>query len=267
MSSNIYLPVQNLQRTEIKTFGLCWILYFLHRDIESWPVMDPVNGVINASLVFKNGAQFYTAQFIEKERQFIENQRESQAGPYVESSVQGILGGNNLNHITGIQAMMGGQFGLLIQERNGEQRLIGSADSGAKFMWDYTSGVESTSRKRNCKWIYESPYGVPVYQGGNVIINDQIIPVGGSSGSGGGGSFAKHTGFIVGVTTMINGELSYTHADLMNKNVLVFADGVKIPQTAAATGTRRTIQKAYNATTIYFEGGVVANEFIEIFTY
>jgi hypothetical protein len=270
MPENIFLPVQNLQRTEIKNFGLCWILFFKHADIDSWPVVDPLSGVINGSLVFKSGAQFYSAQFIEKDRIFIEAQRDSAAGPYVETTVTGVLGGNNLNHITGIMAMMGGKFGCLVQERNGEQRLIGSADAGAKFSWDYTSGNEATSRKRNCKWTFESQYPVPIYQGGNVVINNTLIPVGGNNNPLTGGTFDLLAPAItVGDPgqPLINGDLSYSNAGLVNKKVLVFADGIKIPQTAAPVANKRTVQKVLNSNTVSFSGGVVAQEIIEIYIY
>jgi hypothetical protein len=268
MAENIFLPVQNLQRTPIKHFGLCWILFFKHRDILNWPSMDPQNGVINAALVFKSDAVFYSAQFIEKDRIFKEDQRESIAGPFVESTVSGTLGGNNLNHISGITAMMGGQFGCLIQERNGEQRLIGRQDAGAKFSWDYTSGSDSNSRKRNCKWTYESEFPVPIYQGGNVVIDNTIIPVGGNT-AGGSGSFDLLTRFIVGDpgAPMTNGDVTFSHPALVNKKVIVMADGMPIPQPPYAVITKRTITKIYNQDTITFNGGVVAPEIIEIFIY
>lgn len=267
MSENIFLPVQNLQRTPVKHFGLCWILFFQHKDILNWPSIDPNNGVYNAALVFKFGAQFYSAQFIEKDRIFKEDQRESTAGPYVESTVTGILGGNNLNHISGITAMMGGQFGCLIQERNGEQRLIGRQDAGAKFVWDYTSGNDSTSRKRNCKWIYESEFPVPPYQGGVVVIDDAIIPVGGASA--GSSNFQLLTSFIVGDAgaPMANGDVSFSNPALVNKRVIVMADGMPIPQPPYPVVTKRTITKVFNENTITFNGGVVAPEIIEIFIY
>jgi len=229
--------------------------------------MDPVNGVFNSALVFKDGAQFYSAQFIEKDRAFKEDQRESTAGPYVESTVTGILGGNNLNHISGITAMMGGQFGVLLQERNGEQRLIGRKDAGAKFVWDYTSGVDTTSRKRNCKWIYESEFPIGVYQGGNVVIDGAIIPVGGTLN--GSNNFQLHTSFIVGDpgAPMVNADVNYSNPALVNKRVIVMADGLPIPQPPSPVVTKRTITKVYNENNITFNGGVVHGEIIEIFIY
>jgi hypothetical protein len=265
--NNIYLPVQNLQRTTINHFGLCWILFFKHADILSWPGMDHVNGVINSSLVFKDSTSFFTAQFLEKDRIFTEAQKQSQAGPWVESVITGILGGNNLNHITGIQAMIGEKFGLLIQERNGEQRLIGSPDAGAAFSWDYTSGNDTNSRKRNCKWMFESAYPVPIYQGGSVVINNTIIPVGGSGGSGGSGNFSLLTRFNVGTSGMSGGDTTFTDAGLLNKNVLVFADGTKITQSPTPLITKRTITKVFNSDTITFNGGVADLETIEVFTF
>lgn len=264
---NIYKPVQNLVRTEINHFGLCWVLFFRHQDVSAWPVMDPTSGVFLSAMVFKGNSNFFTAQFLEKDRLFREEQKKSQAGPYVESTVQGILGGNNLNHITGTAAMMGERFGLLIKERNGEQRLIGSADAGAEFYWDYTSGQDNQSRKRNCKWVFESSLPVPIYQGGSVVVNDQLIPVGGNSQQAGSGSMQILTRFHVGEpgAPMLDQDQEFSHSSLVNKNVLVFIDGIY--QIQKAFPGKRYIKKQFNQTTISFTGPVAQDETIEIFTY
>jgi hypothetical protein len=270
MQENRYLPVQNLRRTKINHFGICFILFFRHKDILNWPGLDPLSGGISSALVFKPGAAFYACQVIEKDRIFKEDHREAGAGPYVETTVTGSLGGNNVNHITATAAMMGEQFGLLIQSRNGEQRLIGRRDAGAKFIWDFTEGNGGNSRKRDVKWVYESEFPVPVYAGGSVVIDNTIIPVGGATPPpGGASSFSALNAFIVGSpgAPMNPGDTVLTNPALLNKNVIVFADGMPIPQPPVPVPSKRTITKVFNQNTITFHGGVMPDEIIQIFTY
>lgn len=285
--NNIFLGTQDLSRNEVGFFGLSWILFFKQSDISSWPEVDPVTGVINAALTFKSGARFYSAQFIQKDRMFKESQKETQAGSYVETVVMGSLAGGNLQHIIATTAMMGDRFGLLIQEQNGVQRLVGNPDAGAKFTWDYQSGETTTSRKRDCQWTFESPFPVPFYQSGSVIVDGNNIPlggisVGGSTLPGGGivtpapptaGTFALLTRFTVGpAAAMKNGDVTFTSAGLLNKNVIVMANGMPIPQLPDGTNpadfaNTRYVQKVTNQNTLTINGGVVAPEIIEIFIY
>jgi hypothetical protein len=266
-SANIVFPVQNLLRTPIETGGLCWLLFFLHQDIDSWPEVDPVTGVITSNLVFKTGRNFFTAQFGEKDRIYKEDLKQSASGPYVETTVQGILFNDSGNAITGVNAMIYNRFGLLIKERTGIQRIIGNKDAGAKFEYDYTSGSISTTRQRQCKWIFESPNPAPIYQGGGIVINGTVIPVGTSGGSGSSTpTLALHASLYVSSgNTLEPGDLTYTHPDLAGKTIMVFANGIYI-STLAIAG-QRYCTKALNDTTITFNGGVGDMETIDIFIF
>lgn len=265
---NIFQPVQNLTKTAINPGGLCWVLFFRHQDIATWPVVDPLFGTIKDDLVFKEGAQFYTLQTSEKGRIFKETLEYSGAGPFLKYEVSGTVCGNNLNHITSVAAMQFNRFGVLIRERNGEQRLIGSMDAGCLFDYDYSSGDIYGSRVRNIKFTYESALPVPIYQGGNIQVDNQIIPIGTGGGTTvvNGTTLQLHARFKVAAgAPMLPGDTVYSNNALVNKNVWVFVDGYYLPQ--VVDPIKRHCTKGYGYDAINFFGGVMEGETIEIFTY
>ena len=265
---NTFHPVQNLTKTDIKPGGLCWVLFFRHQDVAAFPGLDPQSGVINSDIVFKPGAKFYTLQTSEKGRIFKEKLQYDKAGPYLLNEITGTIGGSNLNHITSVAAMQFNRFGVLLKERNGEQRLIGDEDAGALFDFEYTSGDIYSSRLRLIKFTYESVLPVPIYQGGNLVVDGTIIPIGGGTGTSNvGGNFDIHTRFTVGRpgAPMLPGDDQYLNDALLNKRVLVFIDGSYMPQ--VVDPIKRHCTKATGSNRIDFFGGVMDGETVEIFIY
>jgi len=178
MYDNIVLPVQNLRKTtDIKPGGLCRIIFFKKDDVLSWPEKSPMDGVIYEPLQLKAGTIFYAFQPADKDRFFNEDLKRDAGGPFVEVLVNGRLGGNTLSYITCLDSMMHFDYGLIIQERNGERRLIGNADSGAEFSFSYTSGDADSSRINALKFNWKLSQRMPIYQSEVVMIDDQIIPI------------------------------------------------------------------------------------------
>jgi hypothetical protein len=265
---NNFLPVQNLLKTTINPGGMCWVLFFRHRDVAIWPQMDPTTGLIATDLVFKPGASFFTLQTSEKGRVFTEKMKHSNAGDYLANEVAGTISGNNLNHITSVTSMQAERmFGVLLKERNGEKRLIGNQDAGALFEYDYTSGDIYSSRLRSVKFTFDSAFPVPVYNSGGIVLDTTIINIGGgTSGTISNGNFDLHARFKVQTGgAMQPGDGVYTNNDLVNKRVLVFVDGTYIPQVVDVI--KRHCTKVAGSNSINFFGGVSDGELIEIFTY
>jgi hypothetical protein len=182
MYENIVLPVQNLRKTtEIKPAGLCRIIFFRRMDVLTWPQKSPVDGVIYDGIQLKEGTVYYSFQPADKERIFSEDLKQGNAGPFVDITVNGRMGGNTLNHITALDAMMHFDFGVLVQERNGEIRLIGNEDSGADVSFGYTSGDIDTSRISSIKFTWQHPQRAPIYESDMIIVDDTIIPIGSGS--------------------------------------------------------------------------------------
>jgi hypothetical protein len=268
---NTFHPVQNLLRTAINPGGLCWVLFFNIQDVAAWPEVDPATGVINADILLKPGSSFYTLQTSEKGRIFKEALKYTNAGPLVDTEVAGTVCGNNLNHITSVAAMQHNRFGVLIRERNGEQRLIGNPDAGAVFSYDYTSGDIFSSRTRGVKFNFSAPGPCPIYQSGNIILDTTVIPIGGSTGGTGGGTTGSTlqlvAKFEVGKAgaPMANGDTTFTNAGIATKNVMVFADGLFLPE--VDNPFKRYIIKAPGSQQITFVGGVMQGEAISIFSF
>jgi hypothetical protein len=269
MYLNTFLPVQNLSKVSaINTGGLCWLIFFKIEEVDQWPAADPETSILTSDIILKPGAIFYACDLSQKTRSFQESSKESNAGPYVEMTVSGTLAGNNLNLITGIASMQFHQYGLLFKERNGEQRLIGNEDSGARLVWDYTSGTLENSRLRNMKFLWEHPLSAPIYQGANIVADGQIIPIGnGNNQPQIIAGVQLLTRFKVGEvgSPMASGDTIYTNPDLTGKKVMVFAGPSYLNQ--KADPMQRYIIKATNNNQIMFVGGVGYDEIIEIYTY
>lgn len=143
--------------------GWCSMLFFLHEDVESWPVIDPATGIIITELILKSGKSFYSIKGVENDRLFEENSKRGSGGLYHEVSVNCKIGGNDNNITLTLGRLQHHQFGLLVKDRNGERRLIGDPDSGAQIDFNYTSGDWSDQRGRQVKWLWNSTQPVPIY--------------------------------------------------------------------------------------------------------
>lgn len=143
--------------------GWCSLLFFLHEDVENWPVIDPATGIIVTELTLKSGKSFYSIKGVENDRLFNENSRSGSAGISHEVSVNCKIGGNDNNITLTLGRLQHHIFGLLVKDRNGERRLIGDPDSGARLEFNYTSGDWNDQRGRLVRWVWASSQPVPIY--------------------------------------------------------------------------------------------------------
>ncbi len=260
MYDNIYIPIQNLRKAaRIRPGGLCKIAFFRISDVQTWPVIDHHNGVINSPVLLKDDAELYIIEATEKEKTFREVSKRGPAGDYVEMQVVTTLGGNTLNNSLGLAAMMNEEFGLILWDRNGDQRLIGNEDAGAQIIFDYDSGNLDSSRGRTITWKYEHHLPAPIYLGGTIILDNQNI------------IFNKILfvfRFRVGApgAPMDDGDTVFQHADLANANFIWLADGKAIHQMTDDPG-QRYATKTFASDTITINGGVTDGEVMEIYKY
>jgi len=108
---------------------------------------------------------------------FTEKQQNVTAGPYWEQIISGYFGGNNTNHILAAGIMPFEQYVIMLKDRDGNVRMIGSPDAGASYLGEYTSGESENSRKRTIQFSWENPLPAPVYVGDlDDILDDIIVP-------------------------------------------------------------------------------------------
>lgn len=257
--NNTYAAPASLTRAPVlNPGGVCSILFFLHEDVAKWPVINPATGIISDSVVMKVGKTSYSLVAAEVERFFREELKRGPAGSYHDVQVNAKLPGNTNNITHALGRYQHHQFGLLIKDRNGEQRLIGDRDSGAQLFFDYQSGDFNDPRTRQLRWTWASSQPCPIYHSGGLSVVVPPICAG----------YYLVDRFRVGApgAPMVEGDNTYTNASLANTNYILFADGIAIHQVVDSESTdQRYSTKPYGDTSIYINGGVTNGEVIEIY--
>jgi hypothetical protein len=265
---NIFQQPANLLYTPPKAGGLCSITLFRWEDVLHWPVMDPVTGILIDSVTLKAGATFYVISSTEKERILKEQMKVGAEGPYMEISVTCKLAGNSAGNTLSLDAMKYSRWGLIVKDRNGDQRLIGNEDGGAQMVFDYTSGDIDSSRMRNIIFTWQHGNSAPVYTAASFTIT-----IGGQTVSVGTMIFVTRFRVDDPGAPMTNTDTTYTNALLAGRKVLVLADGTALAVDDGSgsidwTGlVNRHIQKTNASTTATFIGGVNTQEIIEIYAF
>lgn len=268
MYFNVHMPVTSLDRAPVKHSGLCSIKYFRHEDVLTWPELHPVYGYIKDSIELKPDTYLYFAEAADSFRSFQESSKKSEAGDYFDISVEATLRGSSIGNILSLQTMMYHQWGIIVEDRNGVSRLIGNQDSGAKLMYDYTSGNRTDSRKTQLRWQWEHPNAAPVYgaQAFNIVIGGIIITA---------GCIKLHKRFRVGApgAPMVEGDTLLTDPLFPNAKFLVIAGGLALPLDDGTSSIgfdsaiERHIYKPLASDTIEFVGSVIDQEIIEIYAW
>lgn len=245
---NTYAEPATIHRpTALNPGGYCSFLLFLHEDVEQWPVIDPQTGIVLDSVQLYAGKSFYTINVGETDRFFKEEMQRGPGGPYHNMTVQGKLAGNTNNATLILGKYQHHQFGLLVKDRNGEQRLIGDKHTGARITFDYTSGDFNDNRGRNISFSWQNPMPAPIYHTGGISV---IIPPVCTA-------YYLVARFRVGASgaPMVNGDTTFTDAALINQNFICFADGIALHQVTDVPG-QRYCTKPFSSDTITFNGGV-----------
>lgn len=268
MYQNVFQPVLSLTKSPITVGGLCSIKLFKWEDVLIWPKINPFTGIIASAIQLKPGKSIYFLQAAEKDRTFSEDEKFGTEGPWFDISVTGILTGSSVSNTLSLKSMLFHKWGLIVEDRNGDARLIGDADGGATLSYNYSSGDAYSSRKRQVKFNWQYPMPAPVY-----IAQAFTITIGGVTITA--GSLTLIMRFKVGAAgaPMMDGDTLLTIASIKNKNILLLADGMALINDDGSgqvdfTGSIiRHIEKPFLSDQIVFIGGVVQNEIIEIYAF
>lgn len=263
MYHNVHQAVDHLRKApRIRPGGLCSIAFALHRQVAAWPEVNPETGIIDDEIQLVPGAILYTIEATDKGRSFEEVQKRSAAGAYMDISVNGIIGGNTTNNTLIASAMMHERFVVIVKDRNGEYRLIGNEDSGAKFSYSYSSGDRDASRLVNIGFTWQHPLPAPIYQG--VVINYLTENM----------SFMFLTAFKVkdAGTPMTTGQSSWTSGALVNKKPFVLLNQAKVPSEVNDMEGEMYIDKPIGSDTLTFKSnelpvGLNENDIVEIYAH
>lgn len=272
MDLNIYRPFQSLQKSPIEVGGACSISCFPIQDVLEWPEIDPLTGFLKTAVTMKPGKSIYQVQSVDKGRSFKEELKYDAAGPFMEMDITGILAGHNSANILSLAAAQFYQWGLIINDRNGNYRLIGNKDSGARLLYTYDMGDPASSRKVALKWEWVHPLPAPIYQAEafQITVGNVVQAV---------GCLTKIVSFKVGQagSPMADGDTVYTNALLAGKKVFVIVGGLGVPIEDGSgvidwadpvTGAIiRHIEKNLADDFLTFVGPASAEEVVEIYTY
>jgi hypothetical protein len=268
MYHNVHAPVATLEKAPVKTGGLCAIKFFKWEDVLTWPSINPQTGMLSSAITLKPGKFIYLAKAIDQLRSFEEQQKESTAGIYYDLTIKASLPGSNAANILSLQTMVHHQWGLIVEDRNGVNRLIGNQDSGATLSKNYDSGTLTISRKTEITLTWQHPQPAPIYAASafDVVIGGQTITA---------GALQLIMRFQVGDpgAPMEEGDTVLTNAAFVNKYCLVIAGGLALPVDDGSGSINwvgsiiRHIEKTLAGNTITFVGGVVNTEIIEIYAF
>lgn len=275
MYENVYTPVASISKSPVRSSGLCKILYFLHKDVVDWPAVNPETGIIDGTINLKPGKSFYIIECAEKNKIFSETEKDSDGGTFMDMQVSAENGANPASNVLALAAMKYHRFGLIVFDRDRNQRLIGDADSGAKLLFDYTSGDYGSSRRRKLVWKWQHPEQAPIFS------NDLIDIIIGGDGTGSGGS-GGGTGTISQVTFLLQfrvgsgqpmtaSDTTLTRSQFQNQRLIVVASGMVLTCDNSSgdidwTGSiERHYSKTLSQDTITFFGGVADDELIQIY--
>lgn len=223
---------------------------------------------MDAAIVLKPGAVLYYADAVDNSRSFEENTKTGDAGYYIEINIAATLRGSNAAKILSLSAMMGHQWGIIVEDRNQVNRLIGNEDTGATLSYNYTSGTRSNSRKTEISFKWEHPLPAPVYtaQAFDIIIGGVLVTA---------SSLQMIIRFQVGAAgaPMAEGDTLLVNNSLVNKKLLIMIDGMGLPiddfsgAIDWSGSIQRHAEKALASNTISFIGAVNNNEIVEIYAF
>jgi hypothetical protein len=234
----------------------------------TWPEVNPASGIMETSLVLRDGGVFYYAEMIDQGRGFDEQQKDSTAGIFFEISVNGSLRGSSTSNILSVQSMLNHEWILIVADRNGVTRLIGNEDTGASLAYKYDSGTVTNSRKTDLSFKWQHPLPAPVYDANafDIIIGGVVVTA---------GQLTMLLRFKVGApgAPMNHGDTLLVNEGLKNKRLLILADGMGIPiddfsgDIDWSGSIDRHAEKALSSNTINFIGAVNLDETIEIYAF
>jgi hypothetical protein len=223
-ANNIYKQVQSLQKSPIEPGGLCSLSFFKIEDVDVWPDINPQTNIISTAILMKPNTNIYLCQAADKGRQWEEELKYEAAGPYIDLTVSGRLGGTNTANLMTLIAGSYSKFGIIAKDRQGFQQLVGDEDSGATLFWKYATGDgAAASRMVDLKWTWSRAAKSILYQAQNfqISIGGVIVTA---------GYLKLLASFVVGTpgAPMADGDTVYTSPLLVNKKILILINGAAL---------------------------------------
>lgn len=271
MYDNVYVPVLTLQKTEPKNGGICKLRYCKHEDVQAWPTIDPLTGLCNSAIQLKPGGVMYLMSSVDKGKIFTEQLKTTSAGTYWDNNVDLTASGFNASNILSQDVMRYHKWVVLIDDREGDTRMLGNEDMGCSFIADYNSGDPANSRKGPMRfsWTHSGRASIYTAQAFNITVGGVTVTA---------GSLTLIMRFQVGKpgAPMISGDTILTNAGFANKNLLVLADGTgvscddgsgAINWAIPPASLTRHYQKTLASNTMTWVGAVNQDEIIEIYAF
>ena len=161
---NAYLPIQHMDRpSKISPGGLCEFFYAKKEDVFSWPLQNPATSTYTEEVILKEGKTWYRCQVIDPDRDYTEESKVGEAGPFVEMRLRGFLPDDSPINTLTAGTMPLHEYVVVLRERNGIQRLLGSEDAGAKFAQTYESADADGTRGRSLVFTWRSQFNAGIY--------------------------------------------------------------------------------------------------------
>ena len=169
-----YFPIQHLDKPVIKPSGICELFFTMRENVQYWPLINPESGTYTDPITLVAEKTWFRCQMIDPDRDFKEAAKNESAGPFTEVIVQGFLPDNSPANTLSMTAMAFHEYILVVKERNGMMRLIGSQDAGATFTRTYASADLEGNRGNTLVFAWESPLPPAIYLTA-VTANGEII--------------------------------------------------------------------------------------------
>lgn len=188
-------------------------------DVAVFPGVDPETQMVEDDIVLVNGKSWIIIKLLSGGKGFQEQNQHTEAGIVVDQLIKGFgFGVSEYNHLQ-LNNWMQRRWLLLLKEvGSGITYIIGNDKKGAKFSFQYNN--EETTLT-TVQWDKQSTSRALIYKG------TLVLP--GSGGSSTPSTIRMKKEFLVGdVGFMQDGDTTYGHADLINKTIAVYVDGVRI---------------------------------------
>jgi hypothetical protein len=221
---NVWIDLNGNEVARIHPGRISHLQAVPEEDILTFPDEDPETQIVEDDIVLKNGKSWKIVKLISAGRAFQEQSSRTPAGTIIEQLVAGILlGQSEYNHLQ-VNNWLQRRWVLLLREVGTEiTYIIGSPDRGCRFDFNYDN---SSSTITGVSFTRQADSRARIYQG---TLGTAATGSGGS-GSGGSSTVKSTKEFLVGDAppAMQDGETEYSHADLIDKQISVYVDGVRV---------------------------------------
>lgn len=266
---NAYGTLANITPAAPKKGSLCGITLFKWEDVQQWPQAHPATGILTTALQLKPGRSMYILTAHDRDRLYTEAERPGPEGTYTEVTVTARVAGTHAGLAHLLSLMKYHQWGIIITEHTGDQRLLGSANGGARFLRTYTSGDSTeASRINELRFAWQCTNTLPFYtaQAFTLTVGGRPYTV---------SNITHLASFQVGHpgAPMANGDTLFTHPGLAGRRLLLIADGSAIPVDALdgsfnwSGSPQRRAEKPIPSDTATITGGVFLNEALQFYAY